>query len=133
LKAFSFFSLPWLASFSFISSIGFKFLLKTVRKFEQEGDKKSGRKHTGIKINIYGYKFNDDKILKKDEYQSKVVKLIYDLGVYGLNEREIKNLLNEFKVPKNYEKEIDFNNLKQQMIQRAEKWRQEEKENSKEK
>ncbi|RKL63828.1 hypothetical protein DXT63_03585, partial [Thermoanaerobacteraceae bacterium SP2] len=40
----SFFSLPWLASFSFISSIGVKFLLKTARKFEQEGVKKSRRK-----------------------------------------------------------------------------------------
>lgn len=109
------------------------FLEYIEQKEEEEVREDRAWLDTGIKINIYGYKFNDDKILKKDEYQSKVVKLIYDLGVYGLNEREIKNLLNEFKVPKNYEKEIDFNNLKQQMIQRAEKWRQEEKENSKEK
>jgi predicted RNase H-like HicB family nuclease len=66
LKAFSFFSLPWLASFSFISSIGVKFLLKTVRKFEQEGDKKSGRKHYGnVSVIKMCYNILEVVIMKK--------------------------------------------------------------------
>lgn len=65
----------------------------------------------------FGYKSSNDKIVT-DEYQSKIM-------AYGLNEEEIKNLLDEFKVPKTYEREINFDSLKKQMIQLAEKWRQE--------
>ncbi|MDK2801647.1 MAG: hypothetical protein PWQ70_3266, partial [Clostridiales bacterium] len=71
-------------SFSFISSIGVKFLLKTVRKFEQEGVKKSRRKHL---IDENGEHIKEDDTIKEnfelsliDENVKRVLKLVYKEG-----------------------------------------------------
>lgn len=54
-----------------------------------------------MQIPPYGYKIEGGKLVP-DLYQSKVVKLIYELGALGLDpELEIRPLLNELKVPKN--------------------------------
>lgn len=75
----------------------------------------------------YGYRLTDQG-LEPDPYQSKVVKLIFDLTAVGVTPKEIEYLIiSVFKVPKMAEtRPINFEELKREMIQFVQDMRQEE-------
>lgn len=74
-------------------------------------------------------KSGDEQMNKHLGYNAEVVKLIYDLKLNGIEDNEITLLLNEFKVPKDNGKGIDFSQLKTEMLQLVKTWRKEELDN----
>ena len=71
----------------------------------------------------YGFKWADQSLVA-DPYQAKVVKLIFSLAVTGVTPDEIEYLLHRYKVPKlTEEREIDFEQLKGEMLELIQAWR----------
>jgi hypothetical protein len=75
----------------------------------------------------YGYRLTE-KGLEPDPYQSKVVKLAYELVEAGVTPEEADYLIiSKFKVPKLKEtRPIDFEELKQEMLRYIQAARKEE-------
>ena len=71
----------------------------------------------------YGYKRTAEGLVP-DPYQAKVLKLMFDLLAAGVTSDEIEYLLPRFKVPKlTEEREIDFEQLKVEMLELVQEWR----------
>ncbi|UHA74441.1 helix-turn-helix domain-containing protein [Paenibacillus sp. 481] len=75
-----------------------------------------------VKDAPFGYKVESGE-LKVEQNQAKVVQLIFELGKFtssnlSLNEYEIRDLLNEFGIPKNGA-EFNYESVKEVIIERA--------------
>ncbi|WP_041272686.1 hypothetical protein [Desulfitobacterium hafniense] len=71
----------------------------------------------------YGYKWTDQGLVS-DPYRSKVIALIFSLAGAGVTSDEIDYLLRRYDVPKlTEEREIDFEQLKGEMLELIQAWR----------
>ncbi|MPM00240.1 hypothetical protein SDC9_46463 [bioreactor metagenome] len=71
----------------------------------------------------YGYKWTDQGLVP-DLYQSKVVTLIFSLAGAGVTSDEIYYLLRKYKVSKlTEERELDFEQLRREMLELIQAWR----------